>query len=324
MSLLDQARELEGQVIERLTELEPLIAEYNQLRQLAERLGVSYTPPGEGTGATAPAPRGTAKKSARGRSAAKPRAAKRTSSKRAAKRTSPTRPRPARPRPDPRGRRRRPQRRRRRRVRPRRKPTARRRRARKAAGTRPGQRSEDVLRVVGEQPGISVREISERLGVDATGLYRVTNKLTADGRLRKDGTKLYLVETMPGRPARHRRRVRPAGRRERRRSAQLAPCGGRLQQALPRCQRRPTAQSGHPAERFAATPAHLDRSFARAARRTVADRRHVRQRAEDRLLSDRGLGASALREAPAHPFAVGGRRLAEPPSERPREVRGSP
>jgi hypothetical protein len=40
-----------------------------------------------------------------------------------------------------------------------------------------------------------VREIGERLGVDATGLYRVANKLTADGRLRKDGTRLYVVES---------------------------------------------------------------------------------------------------------------------------------
>jgi hypothetical protein len=191
MSLLDQARQLEGQVVERLKELEPLIAEYNQLRQLAERLGVSYTPPEEGTGAAAPAARGTAKKSARRRSAAKPRGAKRTSTKPADKRTTPTRPAGTTP------------------TRSARKTTTSakatpptssaakptgRRSARKAAGTRPGQRSEDVLRLVGEQPGISVREIGERLGVDATGLYRVANKHTADGRLRKDGTKLYIIQ----------------------------------------------------------------------------------------------------------------------------------
>lgn len=195
MSLLDQARELEGQVVERLNELEPLIAEYNQLRQLAERLGVSYTPPEEDTGAAAPAPRGRAKKSARRRSAAKPRA-KRTSTKRAAKRTSSPRPagttsaRSARKKTTPA------------KATPptssAAKPTARRRSARKAAGTRPGQRSEDVLRVVGEQPGISLREIGERLGVDATGLYRVANKLTADGRLRKNGTKLYVIQDAAG------------------------------------------------------------------------------------------------------------------------------
>jgi Winged helix-turn-helix DNA-binding len=198
MSLLDQARELEGQLVERLNELEPLIAEYNQLRQLAERLGVSYTPPGESAGAAALASRGTGKKSAGRRSPAKPRGVKRASTKRAAKRTSPTRParttsaRSARKTTSAKA------------TPPRSstaKPTARRRSARKAGGTRPGQRSEDVLRVIGEQPGISVREIGERLGVDATGLYRVTNKLTADGRLRKDGTKLYVIQTDAGGPS---------------------------------------------------------------------------------------------------------------------------
>src|SRR4051794_36742142 len=190
MSLLDQVHELEGQLVERLNELEPLIGEYNQLRELAERLGVSYTPPAGDTGAAAAVPRGTARKSARRRSAAKPRGAKRTSTKRAAKPTSPTRPAgttstrsaratPAKATPP---------------TSSAAKPTARRGSARKAAGTRPGQRSGDVLRVVGEQPGIRVREIGERLGVDATGLYRVANKLTAEGRLRKDGTKLYVIQ----------------------------------------------------------------------------------------------------------------------------------
>jgi hypothetical protein len=37
MSVLDLANELEGQVVERLTELEPLIAEYNQLREATRR-----------------------------------------------------------------------------------------------------------------------------------------------------------------------------------------------------------------------------------------------------------------------------------------------
>jgi hypothetical protein len=55
-----------------------------------------------------------------------------------------------------------------------------------------------MLRVVSEHPGISVREISAQLSVNATGLYRVANKLTADGRLRKDGAKLYAIEAGAG------------------------------------------------------------------------------------------------------------------------------
>jgi hypothetical protein len=44
MSLLHQVRKLEQQVLGRLKELEPLTHEYEQLRKVAERLGVRYTP----------------------------------------------------------------------------------------------------------------------------------------------------------------------------------------------------------------------------------------------------------------------------------------
>src|SRR4051794_5381433 len=40
MSLLDQARRFERQVTDRLRELEPLVREYDQLRKVAERLGL--------------------------------------------------------------------------------------------------------------------------------------------------------------------------------------------------------------------------------------------------------------------------------------------
>ena len=44
MSVLDQVRKLEQQVVDRLKELEPLTREYEQLRKVAERLGVKYSP----------------------------------------------------------------------------------------------------------------------------------------------------------------------------------------------------------------------------------------------------------------------------------------
>ena len=47
MSLLDEVRKLEQQVTKRLRELEPLTREYDQLRKLAERLGVKYAPRSE-------------------------------------------------------------------------------------------------------------------------------------------------------------------------------------------------------------------------------------------------------------------------------------
>jgi hypothetical protein len=44
MSLVDQVRKLEHEVVERLRELEPLTREYDQLRKVAHRLGLKYTP----------------------------------------------------------------------------------------------------------------------------------------------------------------------------------------------------------------------------------------------------------------------------------------
>src|SRR5437764_1334092 len=39
-----------------------------------------------------------------------------------------------------------------------------------------------------------LREVGERLGVDATGLYRVVKQLTDEGRVRKDGPRLHPAE----------------------------------------------------------------------------------------------------------------------------------
>src|SRR3954470_8184282 len=169
MSLLDQARALEQQVLERLRELEPLTREYEQRRELAERLGLTYTPDAsEPEPSQAPAPRARAR-----RGKAKP--SKRAAAK-AADQPVPAR-KPASKRSSKRG--------------------AARRAAKSGAArsrgavARPGQRQEDVLRLVAEVPGITVRELGERLGVDATGLYRVVARLSDDGRVRKDGTRLH-------------------------------------------------------------------------------------------------------------------------------------
>jgi hypothetical protein len=201
MSLLDQARKLEQQVMDRLKELEPLTREYAQLRKFAQRLGLKYSPKsgdaeGEAQRTTArggtraradgrsgrPAARLQATRSpARTRAAqtpAKPRGARPTSGRRAASRARPTSASATaaadkRKRPDGGGQR----------------------SGRRAAAARPGQRHDDVLRVVGASPGITVREIGERLGVDATGLYRVVKRLTDEGRLRKDGPRLHPAES---------------------------------------------------------------------------------------------------------------------------------
>jgi hypothetical protein len=52
-------------------------------------------------------------------------------------------------------------------------------------------RRERVLEVVGVEPGISVREVVAQLGVNRTSLYPVVRQLVSDGLLQKDGRRLW-------------------------------------------------------------------------------------------------------------------------------------
>lgn len=54
-------------------------------------------------------------------------------------------------------------------------------------------RRERVLEVVAIEPGISVREIVAQLGVNRTSLYPVVRQLVSDGLLHKDGRGLWLA-----------------------------------------------------------------------------------------------------------------------------------
>ena len=63
-------------------------------------------------------------------------------------------------------------------------------RARASGRTRDGGRRDQLLAVVKEQPGITVREVGTRLGVDPTSLYRIVHRLEKDGALRKNGREL--------------------------------------------------------------------------------------------------------------------------------------
>src|SRR3954470_24341973 len=86
MSLPDQVRKLEQEVVDRLKALEPVIFEYDQLRKVAERLGLKYTPPAaEPEGETEPATRRVTRRPGRARTAkaaAKPRVARSTTARR--------------------------------------------------------------------------------------------------------------------------------------------------------------------------------------------------------------------------------------------------
>jgi hypothetical protein len=200
MLLVDQVRRLEQQVMDRLKELEPLTREYDQLRKVAQRLGLKYTPgsakseDGAKPSATrrrtakpaaersAPKPAKTQARQSRSRGAAKPSAKPRGTRSTTAPKSKPSAPASGGNGTATR-------------ARPRKRATSRQRSGGRRAAARAGQRHEDVLRLVGENPGITVREIGERLGVDATGLYRVVNQLTDDGRVRKDGVRLEPVAT---------------------------------------------------------------------------------------------------------------------------------
>jgi hypothetical protein len=56
-------------------------------------------------------------------------------------------------------------------------------------------RRERVLQVVGDEPGISVREVVAALGVNRTSLYPVVRQLVSDGLLHKDGRGLWPVSS---------------------------------------------------------------------------------------------------------------------------------
>ena len=59
-----------------------------------------------------------------------------------------------------------------------------RRRRRRQGGTR----AQQALDVVRQQPGVSVRELSEKLGVKHPNyMYRVMNELQSDGAVKKEG-----------------------------------------------------------------------------------------------------------------------------------------
>jgi DNA invertase Pin-like site-specific DNA recombinase len=56
------------------------------------------------------------------------------------------------------------------------------------AGSATGSRAAEALRLVAEQPGITVSELADTMGIGTTYLYRVMPSLERDGKVRKSGT----------------------------------------------------------------------------------------------------------------------------------------
>jgi hypothetical protein len=199
MSVLDQLRAIEQQVEKRLRELAPLVAEYRDLEKVAERLGLKRDAPElTDTAAAKPAARAKRKpKPSRSRTratqATKSRAsqskATATASKSAPARatteaaSAPRRSRAAGRKPKPKS------------TAATRAGSTDRRSTTRSRGNAaaPGQRQQDVLRLVSERPGITVAELARELSVDATGLYGVVRRLQAKGQISKHGTALHPI-----------------------------------------------------------------------------------------------------------------------------------
>src|SRR4051794_24276934 len=158
LSVLDQFRTAEEQVAERLRELKPLVAEYDEPEQVAQRLGLSVSNDAPAAGPRSPAsPR-------RRRRTAKAAASKRNGSADGGTAKPSVVATQARPGRSP--------------------------RTERAGSSRTSHRQQDVLRLVKQRPGITVSEIAKELGVDATGLYRPVHGLERDGAIIKRGVTL--------------------------------------------------------------------------------------------------------------------------------------
>jgi hypothetical protein len=153
-TVMEDLKRLEDRILARIHQLEANVAELDELRAVAARLGILDGHPGNGPAAI-PGPTATIRPRPRPRRAGSGQAsgtAVRPGGARTATRGSASR------------------------------PTA-----------RNATRRERVLEVVGDEPGISVREIVAQLGFNRTSLYPVVRQLVSDGLLYKDGRGLWPV-----------------------------------------------------------------------------------------------------------------------------------
>lgn len=169
VSVLDQFRTAEQRVAQRLRELKPLADEYHELEQVAQRLGLSLSEEATATGKQRPASRGgTAGRRRSSKTKARSAPSKREETGSAATTKTSAAATPGRGGPGARS-------------------SGDKGRLRSNRGSR---REQDVLRLVNQRPGITVREIAKELGVDATGLYRPVHKLDQEGAISKQGAAL--------------------------------------------------------------------------------------------------------------------------------------
>jgi hypothetical protein len=162
VSVIDR---FEQELLARLRELRPLAVEYQQLEQVARRLGLAlddgHTPPPrkrQSSRKTTPTKRSAATSVRPARTGNASAATAQTSG------TS-TRQRPGRA-------------------------SSSSTTKHQAGRHRQSRRQQDVLRLIQDRPGITVKDIATELDVDATNLYRHVRKLQQDGLITKHGTAL--------------------------------------------------------------------------------------------------------------------------------------
>jgi hypothetical protein len=160
VSVLDQFRLAEEALTERLHELRPLAEEYRELEQIAERRGLRVGDQHSDGANEKPGspPRQRRRSRAAGEGTRRSRQAA-AEAKRPARATRQRRSRPA------------------------------------AAGAEPATRQrpnrrEDIVRLVQQRPGISIKQIGDELGIDPTGLYRPVRELQQQGAITKQGPRL--------------------------------------------------------------------------------------------------------------------------------------
>jgi hypothetical protein len=204
MSVLDQLRAIEQQVEKRLRELAPLAAEYRDLEKVAERLGLKRDAPELTDTAAAKSAARAKRKPKPSRSRTRTTQATRTRASQSRATATASKSAPAGATTDAASAPRRSRAAASRRAKPKPKPAAATRttdgktttRTRRNAAA-PGQRQQDVVRLVTERPGITVAELAQELSVDATGLYGVVRRLQAKGQISKDGTALRAITETP-------------------------------------------------------------------------------------------------------------------------------
>jgi Winged helix-turn-helix DNA-binding len=160
VSVLDQFRLAEEALTERLRELRPLAEEYRELEQIAERRGLSVGDQ-ERDGANEK-PGSPPRQGRRSRPAAQGAHGSRQAAAQAKRPARATRRRQSRPAAA---------------------------KAKPATRQRPNRR-EDIIRLVQQRPGISIKQIGDELGIDPTGLYRPVRELQQQGAITKQGPRL--------------------------------------------------------------------------------------------------------------------------------------